>query len=283
MTTLTTTPDHTTPRRAASGSTAALTFGHLVRAEAIGLRSLRGTAVTLIVGTAFTVLLTVGVSLMFGFATARPDEPLPADAVPPMSGMVLNGIAVLQTVAVLLGVSIFAKEHSTGALRTHLSVAPRRVAVVGAKAVVVSITVFLWGLLTLLVATAGVVAVYSGFGLDASLDDALRILVLPLLGGALLAALCGVLGLGVAALLRSETWSVTLVLLFLLLLPSVLMSLPFEWAPRIAELLMGPAGAALHTPHDAIDGTVVRDIVLAFAWPAAAVAAGAVAVSRRDA
>ncbi|GAA4771815.1 hypothetical protein [Microbacterium gilvum] len=267
------------PRRLApSVGAPRLTFAHLVRAEWIALSSLRGSIVTLIVGSALVVLASVGLTAMMLALTDAAEG-----MAPPALTMTLNGAAVAQIVAVLVGVSVFAKEHATGSLRTQLAAAPRRAATIGAKAVVVGVASFAWSLAALAVSFAGVVAVSAAAGAEVPFDDALTQIALPIAGAAFFVALVGVFSLGMAVLLRSETWSVTLVLVFLLMIPTVLLTLPFEWAPTVAEYLLGSAGEVFSTAHAEITGEVVRDAVVAIAWPAAALVAGMAVLSRRDA
>lgn len=265
------------PRRTASLDAPRLTFSRLVRAEWIGLTSLRGTIASLVVGTVLVLAVSVGMTALLLAVNGDPA------GAPPALMMTLGAATVAQIIAVLVGVGVFAKEHATGSLRTQLAAAPRRVATVGAKAVVVAVSTFAWSLASLLLSFAGVVAVGAVWGVEPALDDALTAILLPIVGAALFTALVGVLSLGVAALLRSETWSVTLVLVFLLVLPTVLLTLPFEWAPTIHDALMAPAGDALMTPNADVDGETVRDIAIAFVWPIAALVAGMAVVRRRDA
>ncbi|GGH44611.1 ABC transporter permease subunit [Microbacterium album] len=273
-----------TPRRATFSEAApAVTFARLARAEWIGLWSLRGTSVALAIGALLTIASAVGFAAMWGFASTRPDSPLPAEAAPPLVAMALNGIVIVQVVGVLLGVSAFAKEHSTGSLRSQLAAAPRRRGLLGAKALVVGAVSLVWSIVVLAVGLAGVALVYAAFDLPPRTGDVFTGLLLPLAGGAVLVGLSAVLGVAVGALLRSETWGMTLVLLFLLLLPGVLLTLPFDWANRIGETLMGHTGAALYTPHESVDPAVLGDIALTLAWPAVALAAALVVVARRDA
>ncbi|WOF23009.1 hypothetical protein N8K70_16685 [Microbacterium betulae] len=270
------------PRRAVSVADARITFPHLVHAEWVSLWSLRGNVVSLVLGALFAILAAVGFSVIWGFATQRAEEPLPVEVAPPLMDMALNGVVIVQIVAVLIGVGAFAKEHSTGSLRTQLAAAPRRVGVLGAKATVVGLVTAVWAALVFVVSAIGVAIVYTAFDFPVAFDSPLTQIAIPVLGAAVLVALSAVLGLGVAALLRSETWAVSLVLVFLLILPTVFLSLPFEWALHVAELLMGQTGSALYTVHESVDGTVVRDIALTFAWPAAALVAGMAVVRRRD-
>lgn len=269
----------TAPRRAASLGTPRLSFSHLMRAEWISLRSLRATTISLLIGGVLSLLIAVGFSLMLA-AMAR-DQGAGLAAMPSADTMGTNAVLITQLVAVVIGVAAYAKEHATGSLRTQLAAAPRRVSMLGAKAAVVALAMFVWSAIVLALSLVGVAVVYAAFDFPLQLSAA-RVVV-PILGGAALVALSGILGLGVGALLRSENWSVTVVLVFLLLVPTVLMSLPFEWAPQVADLLMGETGSALYTVPAAFDADVVRDILLTIAWPAAALIAGMAVVRRRDA
>jgi ABC-type transport system involved in multi-copper enzyme maturation permease subunit len=271
------------PHRTAVPSSARQSFPNLLRAEWIGFWSLRGNVASLIIGAVLAIALSVGFSAFWGFATTRPDEALPSDAAPPLISMALNGFVVLQAVAVLLGVSAFAKEHSTGSLRTQLAAAPDRIGMLGAKAAVGGAVTFVWTVAVTLVCAAGVAVMYGIFDLPVSFEAPLTEVALPILGTAVFVALSGILAVAVAALLRSETWAVTLVLLFLLLLPTVLLSLPFEWAPPTAELLMGQTGQTLLTAHEAFDAEILKDIAITVAWPVLALLAAMAVVRRRDA
>jgi len=271
------------PHRTAVPSSARQSFPNLLHAEWIGFRSLRGNTVSLLVGAVLAVAMSVGFAAIWGASATTPESGLPADAAPPLISLALNGLVILQAVAVLLGVAAFAKEHATGSLRTQLAAAPNRIGMVGAKAVVGGAVAFAWTVAVVLVCAAGVAVMYGIFDLPFSIDAPLTELVLPILGAAVLVALSGVLGLAVAALLRSETWAVTLVLLFLFLLPTVLLSLPFDWAPPIGELLMGDTGQTLVTVHETFEPEILKDIALTVAWPAASLIAAMGVVQRRDA
>jgi ABC-2 type transport system permease protein len=267
------------PRRAATLGAPRLTFSHLMRAEWISLRSLRATTISLLIGGVLSLLIAVGFSIMIAAMTR--DQGAGLGGMPAADTMGTNAVLITQLVAVVIGVAAYAKEHATGSLRTQLAAAPRRISMLGAKAAVVALAMFVWSAIILALSFAGVAIVYTAF--DFPLELSAARVVVPILGGAALVALSAILGLGVGALLRSENWSVTVVLVFLLFVPTVLLTLPFEWAPRIAELLMGETGSALYTVPAAFDADVVRDILLTIAWPAAALIAGMAVVRRRDA
>ncbi|MDR6866556.1 ABC-2 type transport system permease protein [Microbacterium resistens] len=266
-----------TPAYRSSAATARLTFAHVVRAEWLGLHSLRATVTTYVVGGALVLLAIVGMAVAWGF-TGSPDAPKIA---PPIEMLLSYGLVFAQIVGVLIGAAIYAKEHSTGSLRTQLAAAPRRAMTLLAKAVVVAVATFAWALVVFVLAALGAALVFLLFGGELTINAGP--LVQAVLGGALLVALTGVLALGVAALVRSETWAVTLVLAFLLFLPVAIGLLPFEWAPTVNGLLFATASGVLTTPVEVFDGDAIRNVVLTIAWPAAALLGGMAVMTRRDA
>lgn len=263
-----------------SQSHARLSFGALISSQWITLRSLRGTIASLIVGAA----LTVGFAATFALLLALSNQLSEGEMGMPGLGMVgLNTVIVAVAVAVLVAVAHYAKERSTGALRTTLAAAPRRVGVIGAKAVVIAVSTFAAAVVTLALSVAAVAVVYISFGHELAVSSFLDELLLPVLGGAVYVTATALFALGVAVLLRSETWSVMLVLMVILVLPIVFQVLPFEWAPTVGELLLPSAGQALPLPFDGFSAELVRNVVVTLAWPAAALVAGMAVERSRDA
>src|SRR5690606_5162188 len=131
-------------------------------------------------------------------------------------------------VAVVVAVSLYSKEHSTGAHRTMLAVAPRRVGQVGAKAVVIGAASFAAALVAMTLSMTAVAVVFGVFGNPLGIESFAADVVMPVVGAAFYAAACAVFALGVAVLVRGETWAILIVLVYLLMLPTVLLMLPFE-------------------------------------------------------
>lgn len=266
------------PTVARGQSGARLGFGRLVRSQWIALTSLRGTIVALVLGVGLTVGMTGAFAALISFS-AQQNGAAPADITDMGGSMTVLALCV----AVLVGVSHYAKEHSTGALRTTLSVAPRRVAVVGAKATVIAASTFVAAIVALALSFTTVAAVYGVFGFPAVTGSFLDAVALPILGGASYITAAAVLALGVAVLLRSETWAVLIVLVSLLMLPSVFQMLPYEWAPVVHDLLLPSAGGVLGMPFPGFTGEVLQALALIVAWPAVALVAAMAVESRRDA
>ncbi|WP_261166472.1 hypothetical protein [Microbacterium sp. Marseille-Q6965] len=269
------------PHVPATGSR--LTFGGLVKAEWISLTSLRGTHLALWIGAALAFGLTAGMSFIYGLSTTRDDNPMPIEGVPPLSMAILNGYIVAIAVAVVLGAAAYAKEHATGSLRTQLAAAPRRVPTLGAKAVVVGGTLFVFAAAGFALCLAACAGIYAAFDMPTNVVDAVPELVLPVLGIALGTALAGVFALGLSAMLRSETWSITLTFVFIFVLPTLLYTLPWEWAQRTSEYLLGTTIQELPDTTGGLAGDYLTDLAVTVAWVVAAFVGGALVMHRRDA
>lgn len=267
-----------TPRH--TPADARVTFPRLVRSQWMALRSLRSSLVSLIVG----MIATIGLAAAFAFLMAYSSEQAGGlFPLPDLTTMGNNTAIIAMCVAVLVAVAHYAKEHATGALATTRAAAPKPVGLIGAKATVVGLASFAAGVITLALSFAAVAVVYGSFGYATVTGSFLDTVVLPILGGALYIAACAVFGLGVAVPLRSETWAVLVVLLFLLMVPTVLANLPYDWAPATADVLLGTTGQTLMLPFPGLTGTYALDLALTVAWPAAAVVAAMAVERSRDA
>jgi ABC-2 type transport system permease protein len=186
-------------------------------------------------------------------------------------------------VAALVGAASIAKEHSTGSLRTVLTAAPRRFTLIAAKATVVAATVFVSAIIVLALAFLAALAVGSIYGLPVGIENAFFDLVLPILGGGVFAAATAVFALGLGALLRSETWAVTLSLVVLYVLPVIVMSLPWSWAHDVYDVLLFNTGSTLAGSIDAFTSGYFRDLIITLAWAGVAFFGGAAVMNRKDA
>jgi ABC-2 type transport system permease protein len=126
MSTLTATPPATAVHRA---SPYRVTFPRLVLSEWIKLTSLRSTWWSLGIAAA----LSVGISAMIAAASAEFGAGFPAVSA------ILMPTQFTMLVAGILGAIAVTGEYSTGMIRSTLAAAPRRGAVLGAKAVVVAL------------------------------------------------------------------------------------------------------------------------------------------------
>lgn len=277
---MTTATAATAPARRATHDGARLAFGRLVRSQWITLSTLRGNIVALVLG----VLATAGLSTLFALMISISYEGSGGQTMlPDYTSLSVNTYTIAMIVAVLTAVSFYAKERSTGAHRTLLAAAPRRVGQIGAKAVVIGLASFTATLIAMVLSATGVAIVFGIFGNPLGVESFATDVVLPAIGASFYVAACAVFALGIGVLLRSETWAILIALVYLLMLPTVLMMLPFDWAPTVADYLLSTSGEQLVVPFTGLNGELWTDIGLTIAWPAAVLGLAMAAERSRDA
>lgn len=271
----------TEPRRvqppAPSG---AQVFRAALRSEWTKLASVRSTIWSLLV----TVAIIVGLGALFCAARVSrwdhldPGEQLRFDP----AGFSLNGIFLAQLAIGVLGVLVMSSEYATGQIRATFGAIPQRRLVLGAKAVVFAVVVGVVGLVACVSAFAIGQAIFTAKHAGVSLGD--PGVARAVLGGAMYLAVIGLMGLGLAAILRRTAGAIATLVGVLLVLPILVNFLPSPWNDDIAKYLPGQAGGAIFQ--------VVRDpsalspwagFAVLCAYAAIALVVGAVLVDRRDA
>lgn len=239
MSTMTTTV--TTPGRAPYR----VTWPRVLRSEWTKLRSLRSTWITL----AFAVVALIGFATIaayqykssLGSTTADPmdDNFVGVDAL----SLTTMGVGIGQLALVVLGVLAAAGEYSTGAIRSTLAAVPKRIPVLGAKAVVFFLVSFVVGLVSTVVGFLIANTIVAGTDAHLSLGDSgvLRALA----GSGLYLGLIGVLSLTLGFLLRSVPGGISGMVAVLLLVPGLVGLLPAAWRDEITRYLPSSTGDAL--------------------------------------
>jgi ABC-2 type transport system permease protein len=267
-----------------AGSAAARTGAPMaaLRAEWTKLRTLPGTWWLLLAVIAVTAAVGIGADTAATCSAAGCGQD-PAR-------IALSGVDLSQAVVAILAVLAISGECSTGMIRTTLTAMPRRLSVLGAKAVVLSA-------LTLAAGAAGVLAsmlagrlVLPGRGFTPlhgypplSLTSAPDLRAAA--GSVLYLSLIALLALGVAAAVRDSAVSIGLVLALLYLFPVIASALNPHWSRHLEQI--GPMSAGL-----SIQATArLRSLPLApwqglgvlALWAAGALLIGAAALRLRDA
>ncbi|WBB59984.1 ABC transporter permease [Streptomyces sp. WMMC500] len=249
-----------------------VTYPRVLRSEWSKLWSLRSTWYAL----AAVVVLALGIGLAVGatYTDSGDDSGDPVE----MSLLGLNfGLLILP----VLGILTSAGEWSTGMVRATMTAVPRRLPVLGAKAAVFGAVCFVLTLATALATFPLAQAFLGGTSLAAGFGD-------PGVGRALVttaagAALIGVLGVAVGALLRSVPASIGAFVAVLMVVPNVAPLLPYEWVEDAVAYTplaaMEPLMAAAVEPDTPpVGGALVSMAV----WAAAGLAAAAVRLRRND-
>lgn len=259
------------PARERTSPAYRLSFGHLLRSETIKLTSVRSTWWSLGIAAA----LSVGISMMIASASSglAPGYPAVNAIVLPMQFTML--------VAGILGAIAITGEYSTGMIRSTLTAAPRRGAVLAAKAVVVALLMALTQIVIYAVAIAATAPFLSN-GIDWS-DPQLS--VLPLVWGVVSMVSFALIGLGWGFIVRNGAGAIaaTVGLLFVLPIVTSLFTIAgeaWQWLVDLGDYLPMNAAGTLTT---STDGDVLVPLVSLLAWVVALLVGGWVVLRTRDA
>jgi ABC-type transport system involved in multi-copper enzyme maturation permease subunit len=255
----------------------------LARSEWTKLRTVRSTMWTIVI----TVVLGLGVSAI-ATAETRANwstmSPASIQGFDPTS-LSLVGTFIAQFAVGVLGVLVMSAEYSTGTIRAVFSAAPRRLDVLLAK---------------ILVFTA-VAVVVSEFVAFASFFLGQELLTSPaihatlatpgalraVVGCGLFIATLGLLGLGLATIIRHSAGAISCFVGILLVLPLLVQALPNSIAVDVRRFMPDRIGAVMITTNGGFNGTNVFSpwvgLLIMVGYAVAACVIGAVLLSRRDA
>ena len=246
----------------------------LIASEWIKLRSVRSTYWTLLVAVATPIALSALVAVTLANA---PGQKTPVD--PLLPGLISQEYAILAVG--VLGVLAFSTEYGTGLIRTTFAAAPRRRAVLAAKAAVIGALTLIAGEVVAFASFALVQAVLSGQHLGVSLSRP----GVPgaVLAGGLLLSVVATMGLGLGAIVRHTAGGIA-ALVGLIFLPAILGLLPAPWGARVGRFTLLDAARQLTALHPATDlFTPALSLLVLLAWPALTLLAAALTITRRDA
>lgn len=260
-----------------------VTFGGVLRSEWIKLTSVR--SIGWAIGVA--VVITAGLGALVTWATlgTAPEGAIEAGAMDglPVAAFGSSGLLVSQLVFAVLGVIAITGEYGSGQIRSSLTAVPRRLPVLGGKALVLGLIAFVASGLALAAGVGGTIGVglLHGVELDAmTIDEGVLYAVV---GGAVYLALLTVFSLAVGALVRSGAGAIAIALGVLLVLPSIVGLIPLEWVQEAAPYLLPNAGLTVSMPGAEPGEDVWRALATTIAWPAIALLGAAAAMARRDA
>lgn len=253
-------------------------FANVVRSEWTKLISVRSTVWTIVL----TIVLTVGFGLLISWAVeanyGKPGNTDPIDA----TAVSLVGISFGQLAIAVLGVMVISTEYSTGGIRTSLTAVPRRLRLLGAKALVLVVVSLVAGTVACFISFFLGQALLAKAGIEAHLGDpqVLR----AVFGGGLYLAGSAMFGLALGALLRHTAAGITLVVGALLVVPPFTHLLPSHWGHTVARYFTSNAGGQIFTVRQDSDllspwnGYVVFTV-----WWLVVLAVAAWLLQRRDA
>jgi len=215
-------------------------FADTLRAEWLKLWSVRST------GWSVAMLFVLGAGLTALVCGTSAGAIASGKAGESAASFVTWGLFIAQITALVLGTMVITSEYGTGMIRATLAATPRRGAVLAAKGLVLSGTLFLAGVVT---AFAGYLAGNwfldrKGVGVALSDDGVLR----SLLGSGLYLAGLGLLAMAVGLLVRHTAAALSIGLALVFVVGNMAFLLPGTWGEWVAKVLPGNAGSRLVTP-----------------------------------
>ena len=237
-------------------------FADTVRAEWLKFWSVRST------GWSVSMLFVLGAGLTALVCGTSAGAIASGEAGESPASFITWGLFIAQITALVLGTMVVTSEYGTGMIRATLTATPRRSAVLAAKALVLSGTLFVAGVVT---AVAGYLAgnwflEREGVGVALSDDGVLR----ALLGSGLYLAGLGLFAMALGLLIRHTAAALSIGLALVFVVGNMAFLLPGTWGDWVAKLMPGNAGSAVVTP-------VPFDPGLLGPWTGFAVFAGEVA------
>ncbi|GAA4078345.1 hypothetical protein [Actinomadura miaoliensis] len=263
-------------------------FRDLFAAEWTKLWSLRSTYGVLAGGALLVVGICVNSARSNVALIERSGNPEQRLAIDPLhAAFVVDAFHIFVIIAGVVGAATVYGEYATGLARTTFAAVPARRAVVAAKAAVVSVVLLAFGAVVAGCSFGLTQAVYQQQRIGLSITDpgALRAVT----ASALLAPVCGLVGMALGALVRHTAGSVVAVVGVLALLPRLFQGETYRWVKEIGNampvsawqaLVQNPARPPFVPPRYPVSATEAW-IVLA-AWAVAALAVAVTVVHRRD-
>ncbi|HEX3925582.1 MAG TPA: ABC transporter permease subunit [Streptosporangiaceae bacterium] len=259
-------------------------FRNLIAAEWTKIRSVRSTIWTLIL----FVVITIGLTALFTWLTssnwngphaADRDATILSDPV----GFIMGaGLGLGQLTLCVLGVLVISTEYSTGVIRASLLAVPKRIPMLAAKAVV----------LTVLLLVAGEIVAFGSFFLGSAIlhshvpvslsdNDVTRAVV----GSGLYLTVLGLFSLAIGGLIRHTAGAITTAIGVVFVLPILSGLLPNSWGAHVNGYLPEQAGTRVGQVH--ATGVQVLSAWQGFGifclWTAVLLIGAAYLLNRRDA
>lgn len=250
-----------------------VTQRRVVRSEWIKFTTLRSTRLTF----AAAVLLMVGLGMLVAWITVGEWETMSAaERADQHVGNVLAGRLLAELIVGAAGVMAISGEYATGMIRATLAAVPARLPVLWAKLGIFAVVTFvLMTLASFAAFFAGTAILSAHWQFSLSDPGTLRIVTMS---AVVLTATC-LLGTAFGFLLRNTAAAISVVIAIVLVLPIL-----GEFAPRVAQYLPSGAMGALvtSTPEPNVLAPWPA-LALLGAYVVAAIAAAALALTRRDA
>ncbi len=258
-------------------------FGRLLLSEWTKLRSVRSTGWSLVL---LAVLFPAFTALFVGLTVGAWDQTSESDralvAADPAAVILGSGFLISQPAICVLGVMAIASEYSTGMIRSSLLAVPRRLHLLAAKALVLSLLVLAVSVVIAFVSFfIGAAMLSSKVGVSLGDPGVFRAVV----GTGLYLAVLSLFAFAIGAIVRRTAAGITSVIIFVLVLAPLVQLLPGKvgeyahaYLPTEAGILIGQA---TQLPGDLL--TPWQGFGVFCLWTAALLAVAAFLLQRRDA
>ena len=272
-------PGTGTRRRARAGLAGTL------RSELTKIRSVRSTYWAL----ALLVLASLAWSIAYCAGTASHWSQTAAQSragFDPTQSSVIGLVLLGQLVIVVLGALTITGEYSTQAVRTSLTVMPRRGVLYGAKAAVLAAVAIAVAF------PASFLSFFTGQELLASTHAGATLsqprVLQSIMISAMFVVLCGLFSYGIGLAVRNTAGTITAVYGFLFLLPQLARALPTAWNADLIRWLPGDQFDAVLTstqsrPVSPYMFSAWGELAVFGGYTVVALVAGAILLRRRDA
>ena len=251
------------------------------RSEWIKFWTLRSTWITSFIAIALTVLFGAGLAAALGQSEEYQDRAM---------NLITSGLTFGQIVVAVLGALIITGEYSSGQIRSSLAAVPRRGRLLLSKAVVLSVSSFLLGSVSVFLSWAiskPFLGEHAGSLTDSHYFG-------HIWGSGLVFVGIALMTLGIGFLLRSTAGAITVVvsLLFVITIPLQLAASKWEWINKVIGCLPSTVSSAVSDPFQNAtqwggDGVQFlshgQAIAVFIAWALVPLIAAWVVFSRRDA
>ena len=207
------------------------------RSEWIKFWTLRSTWITSFIAIALTVLFGAGLAASLGQSEEYRDKAM---------NLITSGLTFGQIVVAVLGALIITGEYSSGQIRSSLAAVPRRGRLLLSKAVVLSVSSFLLGSVSIFLSWAiskPFLGEHAGSLTDSHYFG-------HIWGSGLVFVGIALMTLGLGFLLRSTAGAITVVvsLLFVITIPLQLAASKWEWINKVIGCLPSTVAEAVSDP-----------------------------------
>ena len=207
------------------------------RSEWIKFWTLRSTWITSFIAIALTVLFGAGLAASLGQSEEYQDKAM---------NLITSGLTFGQIVVAVLGALIITGEYSSGQIRSSLAAGPRRGRLLLSKAVVLSVSSFLLGSVSIFLSWAiskPFLGEHAGSLTDSHYFG-------HIWGSGLVFVGIALMTLGLGFLLRSTAGAITVVvsLLFVITIPLQLAASKWEWINKVIGCLPSTVSESVSDP-----------------------------------